>query len=149
MLEEMVSQKYLDKCFENVQSKFGSIEKTLGNIEKHLEKQNGSVARLQEESNKRLIIVEDFRHLEKDFESVKDKVDKIDKDLLEVWFFKKYPKVFIGILTAAVLATLGISFFNKKDMKEIRTKVNYIEAYEKIPFAPTRGAVEAFPDTVK
>ena len=132
-----------------LEDKFDTIEKSLDRIEAHLKKQNGAIGDLQTESNKRLIVVEDFRHLEKQFDCVKTKVEEIDQDLLEVWFFKKYPKIFIGLITVAVLATLGMSFFNKKDMKEIRTKVNYIEAYEKIPFAPTRGAVEAFPDTVK
>ena len=132
-----------------LEDKFQTLEKSLNRIENHLQKQNGSIGDLQSESNKRLLVVEDFRHLEREFGCVKTKVEKIDQDLLEVWFFKKYPKIFIGLIAAAVLATLGISFFNTKDMKEIRTKVNYIEAYEKIPNAATRGGVAAYPDTVK
>lgn len=113
---------------------------------------NSRVSHLEEERDKYIATRVDqsmLSNVKAEIDSVSAKVEIIDRDLLEVWFFKKYPKVFIGILTAAVLATLGISYFNKRDMKEIRTKVNYIEAYEKIPFAPNRGAVMAYPDTAK
>ncbi len=156
MEEDYISQKYLDKCFENVQNKFATLEKTLTNIEKHLEKQNGSIGELQKESNKRLVVVEDFRHLEKefndfvgkDFDSVKTKVDDIDKNLLEVRFFTKYPKVFFGIIIIIVSATLGVSYFNNRKNVDIEKKVNHIESYVKIPFAPTRS-LNAYPDTSK
>lgn len=134
--------KYLDKCFE-------VINNQLKTVIEQVTRTNNRVTHLEDKSHERQVVIDDFRHLETEFKCVREKVDEIDKSLLEVWFFKKYPKVFIGIITAAVLATFGISFFNKKDMKEIRTKVNYIEAYEKIPFAPERGAVEAFPDTTQ
>jgi hypothetical protein len=130
-----------------LQERFDRLNEKLDTIVTQTTKTNNRVTHLEEKSNERQVVIDDFRHLEKDFDCVKRKVDEIDKNLLEVWFFKKYPKVFIGILTAAVLATLGISFFNKIDMKEIRTKVNYIEAYEKIPSAPTRGAVN-LPDSL-
>lgn len=134
-------RKYVEKCF-------GTIDEKLDMVIDQMTKANHRVSKLEDKSNERQVVIDDFRHLEKDFNCVKQKVEEIDKSLLEVWFFKKYPKVFIGIIAAAVLATFGISFFNKKDMKEIRTKVNWIEAYEKIPYAPTRGAIMAYPDTL-
>ena len=132
-----------------LEDKFETIEKSLDRIEAHLKKQNGAIGDLQTESNKRLIVVEDFRHLEKQFDCVKTKIEKIDQDLLEVWFFKKYPKVFLGVIAAGVLATLGLSFWNNQKAKDMSKKINYIEAYEKIPFAPERGGVAAYPDTSK
>jgi hypothetical protein len=134
-------RKYVEKCF-------GTIDEKLDMVIDQMTKANHRVSKLEDKSNERQVVIDDFRHLEKDFNCVKQKVEEIDKSLLEVWFFKKYPKVFIGIIAAAVLATFGMSFFNKKDMKEIRTKVNWIEAYEKIPYAPTRGAIMAYPDTL-
>lgn len=134
-------RKYVEKCF-------GTIDEKLDMVIDQMTKANHRVSKLEDKSNERQVVIDDFRHLEKDFNCVKQKVEEIDKSLLEVWFFKKYPKVFIGIIAVAVLATFGISFFNKKDMKEIRTKVNWIEAYEKIPYAPTRGAIMAYPDTL-
>lgn len=126
--------------------KFKGVEESLERIEKHLEKQNSSVAKLQDESNKRQEVVDDFRHLEKDFECVKQKVDKLDKDLLEVWFFKKYPKVFIGLLTILVAIALGMSTVgtiktsvNNVIVKEIQQKFDDLELSYKILNAPTRG----------
>lgn len=153
--EKYISPKYLDRCLENVETKFDNIEQALVRIEKHLEKQNSSITELQTESNKRLIVVEDFRHLEKDFNtfvekdfgSVKIKVDNIDKKLLEVWFFLKHPKVFFGMIIVIVSATLGFSYFNNRKNSDIEKKVNNIESYVKIPNAQTR-ILKAYPDTL-
>lgn len=110
---------------------------------------NSRVNHLEEQRDQYLstrVSQEDVTSVETKVDELGKKVETINENLLEVWFFKKYPKVFIGIITIAVFATLGMTLFTKKDMKEIRTKVNYIEAYEKIPFAPTRG-LNAYPDT--
>jgi len=48
--------------------RFDEIDKSLNRIETHLEKQNGSIARLQDESNKRAVVVENFHHLEKELD---------------------------------------------------------------------------------
>ena len=148
--EENISQdqKYLNKCFENVELKFNNLEQSLNRIEKHLEKQNGSIAELRTESNKRLVVVEDFRHLEKDFETVKTKIDDIDKNLLEVRFFTKYPKVFFGIVIVIVSATLGFSFYNSRDNKAIRETVGGIKTSIEIANAPTRS-LKNIPDTTE
>jgi hypothetical protein len=129
-----------------ITEQFSNVNKQISSLSNHIATQNGTVKDLVNESIKRQQAVSDFRHLEEEFKGVKDKVEQIDKDLLEVWFFKKYPKVFLGIITAAVLATLGFSTINNWKVRNISKKVNYIEAYEKIPYAPTRGAVM---DTLK
>lgn len=142
---------YLEKCFDAVNERFDAINKRLDDILEQTTKTNSRVNHAEDKINGRQKDVDDFRHLEKEFGSVRDKVDKIDRDLLEIWFFKKYPKVFFGILAVAVAAILGLSINNNQKVKDIKQKVNYIEAYEKIPNAPTRGAIEAYQqiDTVK
>ena len=135
-----------------LQERFDRLNEKLDTIVSQTTKTNNRVTHLEDKSNERQIVIDDFRHLEKDFDCVKKKVDEIDKNLLEVWFFKKYPKVFIGIITAAVFATLGISYFNNRKNSDIEKKVNYIESYVKIPYAPTRGAVNfdtLHKDTIK
>jgi len=131
-----------------INAQFININEQVGSLSNHIRDQNGTVKDLVRESLKRQEAVNDFRHLEKEFKAVKDKVEDMDEKLLEVWFFKKYPKIFIGVIAAAVLATLGISAFNNKKVREIGTKVNFIEAYEKIPYAPIRGFVIGI-DTLK
>lgn len=142
--------KHISASLEKISSSIDAIRESNIEIKIQTTLTNSRVTHLEHERDKYLatrVSQEKVGDIEKMIDTVNTKVEKIDKDLLEIWFFKKYPKVFIGILTAAVLATLGISYFNKRDMKEIRTKVNYIEAYEKIPFSPTRGAIKAFSDT--
>jgi len=90
---------YIERCFK-------TIDEKLNTIVGQTTKTNGKVQELEDESNKRQVVIDDFRHLEKEFKFVKEKVDKIDNDLLEVWFFKKYPRAFVGVLVAAVISAL-------------------------------------------
>lgn len=109
----------LDKLIENniIQSS------DLKEIKDQTKRTNNRVTHLEEKSEERQVAVDDFRHLEKEFKNVKEeigtvrgRIDKMDKDLLEVWFFKKYPRVLIGILTAAIIAALIL----------VRTKISTI-----------------------
>lgn len=92
------------------------IDEKLDTIVTQTTRTNSRVNHLEEKSNERQVVIDDFRHLEKEFECVKQKVDKIDNDLLEVWFFKKYPRVFIGILTVAIIVALIL----------VRSKINTV-----------------------
>jgi hypothetical protein len=100
---------YLEKSFR-------VIDEKLDTIVTQTTRTNCRVNHLEEKSNERQVVIDDFRHLEKEFECVKQKVDKIDNDLLEVWFFKKYPRVFIGILTVAIIVALIL----------VRSKINTV-----------------------
>jgi hypothetical protein len=100
---------YLEKSFR-------VIDEKLDTIVTQTTRTNSRVNHLEEKSNERQVVIDDFRHLEKEFECVKQKVDKIDNDLLEVWFFKKYPRVFIGILTVAIIVALIL----------VRSKINTV-----------------------
>lgn len=100
---------YLQKCF-------ATIDEKLDTIVDQTTRTNSRVNHLEEKSNERQVVIDDFRHLETEFKCVKDKVDKIDKDLLEVWFFKKYPRVFVGVIVVAIITALIL----------VRTKVSTI-----------------------
>lgn len=133
----------LDQLIEGCIQQTAKLEK----IEDQTIKTNNRVNHLETESNNRQVVVNDFRHLEAEFKGVKEKVEKIDNELLEFWFFKKYPKVFLGLITVLVCATLGLSYLNNKKNAVIEKEVNYIKDYVKIPFAPIRG-LKVFPDTL-
>ena len=138
---------YLQECFENIQN-------SLTKIEKHLEKQNSSIIDLQKESNNRMVVVEDFRHLEKDYEGMKKNVSDIKTDIEELRIFKKHPtwgliliSVFVIGMALSAYQTIK-SIGGSKNNEELIQKVRDIEAYIKIPNAPTRS-IHAFPDTSK
>ncbi len=114
--------------------KFGSIDKRLESINNHLEKMNGRVCKLEETCNEHKVVISDFRHVEKEVEEMKGQVDTLDREMLEVRFFKKYPKVFIGILVISVAAALGMTGFvtvqtskNSNKIEEVREKVDWID----------------------
>lgn len=114
--------------------KFGSIDKRLESINNHLGKMNGRVCKLEETCNEHKVVISDFRHVEKEVEEMKGQVDTLDREMLEVRFFKKYPKVFIGILVISVAAALGMTGFvtvqtskNSNKIEEVREKVDWID----------------------
>lgn len=126
--------------------KFGSIDKRLESINNHLEKMNGRVCKLEETCNEHKVVISDFRHVEKEVEEMKGQVDTLDREMLEVRFFKKYPKVFIGILVISVAAALGMTGFvtvqtskNSNKIEEVREKVDWIDTKTGVKY---RGSEE-------
>lgn len=107
-------RKYLEKCFEMTEEKarlrqtginaqFRDVNHVLGEIKDHLEKQNGSIAKLQEESNNRQLVVDEFHDFKGKF----------------VWMKKNWYLLLLGLIIAIlvinVLYDLGAidSFVNK------------------------------------
>lgn len=96
-------RKYLEKCFEveeekarlrqtGINAQFRDVNHILNDINEHLKRQNGSIAKLQLESDKRKVAVEDFRKLEKGIGSLKKK-----------WFW-----IFLGaVIFVIIFASLG------------------------------------------
>jgi len=79
--ESIDYRTYLEKCFSNLNEKLDAIvEQTT--------KTNSRVTKLEDKVHERQTDVDDFRHLEAEFRKVRDKVEKIDKDLLEVGFLR-------------------------------------------------------------
>lgn len=84
MTESRDYRKYLEKCFDIIEEKnelrqtginaqFREVNHTLDQINKHLEKQNVSIAELQQESNKREKVVNEFYEFKSRFLWVKKK----------------------------------------------------------------------------
>lgn len=99
-------RKYLDKCFELVEEKqrlrqtginaqFRDVNHVLGEIKDHLARQNGSIAKLQEESNNRQLAVDEFHDFKSKFVWMKNK-----------WYFLLLGLLLV-ILTVNVLYDLG------------------------------------------
>ena len=75
---------YLQKCFE-------SIDQKLDTIVSQTTRTNSRVTKLEDISHDRQIVIEDFRHLEKDYEGMKKNVSDIKTDIEELRIFKKHP----------------------------------------------------------
>ena len=107
---------------------------------------NGRVCKLEDTCNEHKVVISDFKHVEKEFDDIKGQVKALDKEMLEVRFFKKYPKVFIGILIVSVAAALGMTGFvtvqtskNSNKIEEVREKVDWIDTKTGIKY---RGSEE-------
>lgn len=96
-------RKYLDKCFESVEesqklrqiginAQFRDVSHVLGEIKDHLARQNGSIAKLQEESLKRQLVVDEFHNF-------KDKF---------VWMKNKWYLLLLGLLL--VILTINVLY---------------------------------------
>ena len=111
----------LDEKFKNLHNimevNYASIQTTLNSIDAQVKKTNGRVTKLEEVTN--TLILKDATHsincpqitriktIESEIETFKD---KINKDLEEYNFFKRYPKIAIGtIAVLVVIMLLGIA----------------------------------------
>jgi len=127
-----------------LEDKFERIEGSLERIERHLDKQNSSIAHLWEESNKRQIVVEDFRHLEKDYGCMKQDVKDIKCDIEELRIFKKHPTWGIILITVFVvgMALSGYqtirSITGSNPTHEMMRKMDDIEYRLKEIYGPSR-----------
>jgi len=124
------------------------IHQSLNNIDKHLEKLNGSVAtNIKDIQQLKINEVEHVINC-----PVMPKVEKISEDLEEYHFIKKYPKILLVVIAILVLgliisATGTIqSWTNSTRGKQIKQSVDGIR-YE---LAPTRSVhYNAVKDTIK
>ena len=133
--------KYLEKCFESIDGK-------LDTVIYQVTATNNRVNKLEDKSNERQVVINDFRHLESEFKVCKEKIEEIDKNLLEVWFFKKYPKIFVGVIVVAIftaIALVKVDVNKLKDMVHVTDqKVDLIN----VPMRTRGGSVVLVPSGV-
>ena len=124
----------MDKNFEKryFDEMFGSMNRRFDFIDKHLEKINGRVCKLEETCNEHKVAISDLKHVEKDVEEMRKQVNILDKELLEVRFFKKYPKVFVGVLVVSVLLALGMTGFVAVKTVENSNSIEEVEKALKV-----------------
>lgn len=130
MTDSQDYRKYLESKFDDIDTYFGDIKSTLRDINSHLAKLNSKVA----EHEKYIVYangVIDKRKQESD--DLKERIGKIENcieqtnnDMLEYRFFKKYPKVAIGVLVACIAVVLLTFFSTKSDIKGLKTEVDMI-----------------------
>lgn len=116
-------RKYLEEKFEglgkHMHAQFSNVHDKLDTIEKQTTKTNNRVTKLEE------------------------KVDGIEEDLIEYRFFKKYPKIFIGIIIVAALSVVYGFLKINNSQNEIKTQVDMINT----PVHTQRG-IELWPSGV-
>ena len=141
MLESNDYRLYIEKCF-------GIIDEKLDTVIDQMTIANHRVEKLEDKSNERQTVINDFRHLEKEFGVCKQKIEEIDRNLLEVWFFKKYPKIFVGVIVVAIftaIAMVKVDVNKLKDMVHVTDqKVNLIN----VPVRTRGGEVVLMPTEV-
>lgn len=120
---ELLNEKFkslqtsIDMSNYSVELKFKTVQTTLNSIEEQVKKTNGRVTKLEEVTQS--LILKDATHLlncpqgnrikeiENEIENYKT---KMNTDLEEYNFFKRYPKIAIGTIAfLVVIMLLGIS----------------------------------------
>jgi hypothetical protein len=140
-------RKYVEKCF-------GTIDEKLDMVIDQMTKANHRVNKLEDKANERQVIIDDFRHLEKDYGYTKTEISIIKADLEDYRFFKKHPTLGVILITVFVIGmTLStfqtvksITGSNKND--EIIDRVKAIEytLLDKLGVSPvTRGGIVGKP----
>jgi t-SNARE complex subunit (syntaxin) len=141
-----------------INAQFVSVNETLDAIEKHMAEQNGTVKDLVAQGINRQVVIDDFKHLEKEYYSeIKPCVQTIDKDLDLYRMIRKNPK-FAATILAVIVIVIGMgvvqtvkSWRNNINNTEIIQEMNQInyklkEVYGISP--ATRGGI-AQPDTLE
>lgn len=96
-------RKYLDKCFElteekqrlrqtGINAQFREVNHILNDINEHLKRQNGSIAKLQQESLNRQLVVNEFHDFKSKF----------------VWMKNKWYLLLLGLLL--VILTINVLY---------------------------------------
>ena len=125
---------------QKIEGQYRVIQSQLSSIEIQTTRTNGRVTELESKVDK---VEKDIITHPINCNQVGE-IKKIREDLEEYRFFKKYPKVFIGIiLVAAVITWYGFRQLNKKTDKVLSTQEN-----QGIPFVVNkRNEFIALPDS--
>ena len=141
-----------------INAQFITVNETLDVIKDHMAEQNGTVKDLVAQGIERQTVINDFRHLEKEyFSEIKPCVQTIDKDLDAYRMIKKNPK-FAATILAAVVIVIGMgivqtikswkSNLNNTEIMQEMNQINY-KLREVYGISPaTRGGF-AQPDTTE
>ena len=134
-------RQYIEKCF-------GTIDEKLDTIVEQMTKANHRVDKLEDKANERQCVIDDFRHLEKDYGCTKAEVVTIKADLEEYRLLKKHPTFGI-ILIIVFVVGIGLSAFqtvksfgwsNQDSEMNDRLKAIEYKLIEKLGINPaTRG----------
>jgi len=112
MTDSQDYRKYLESKFGDIDDHFGDLKEALKGINDHLAKLNSKVA----EHEKYIVYANGvIETRKKETEVIVERLDKIDNcmehnndDMMEYRFFKKYPKIAIGVLLIAIVGMVLI-----------------------------------------
>ena len=128
--------------FREVHDRFDTIDKSNAVRNKRLEKVEGSIEKLKEKESEHVINC-----------PLVPKVEGIEKDLMEYRIIRKYPKIFILIVTIAVLGSMyGIMKITNKQVNSavmsstdtLRTEIRLMDGVSK----QTRGGFVKYRDNM-
>jgi len=134
-------RKYLDESFKNIDNNFRDVKNSLQSINNHLEKLNGTVA----DHDKSIALAKAICEVQrKKSDNNEARINKIENDLEEYRFFKKYPKIFFGIIVIILLGIVATFFNSTFRLRNLQTEVDMIN----IPVRTRSGVVKWLPSGV-
>lgn len=113
-------RKYLDKCFDNVDDSLTEIKNSLHTINNHLEKLNSKVA---EHEGYKIYSEGIIKARGEQTKEIIKRVDKLEDDLLEVNFFRKYPKTIVIILAFVLCSFVGAGYVGFRKIIELNKEI--------------------------
>ena len=135
---------YLEECFKGIhaemRAEFKNVHDSLDYIKEQTTRTNSRVTHLEEQRDEYLktrVSADMLTECKVDLSNIKE-------DLLEYHFFKKYPKIFIGLVAVlAVSMIVGFGLINKNQNK-LKEEVDMINS----PVVTRSGTVEWYPSGV-
>lgn len=94
----------MDAEFINVHDRLDSVDNELKDIKIQTTKTNGRVTELEKIDGKHFIDCPNVEIIANNKEEIDKKLKELDVDLREYRFFKKYPKIAIGIVVISCIA---------------------------------------------
>mgnify|MGYP001274467748 CR=1 FL=1 len=64
-----------------------------------------------------------FGDIDTHFNELKERFDKMDEDMLEYRFFKKYPRIALGVLVLSIIVVLYVAIDTKSEMRDVKSYV--------------------------
>jgi hypothetical protein len=96
-----------------INARFENVEDRLDRIEEQTKKTNGRVTELEQKELTHIITCPNV-----------PKIEKINEELTEYKMFKKYPKIGLAIIAAAILMFLITTFNSIEKVKQVNTPEN-------------------------
>lgn len=135
---------YLEECMKGIRAEiragFDNVHIELSAIKEQTTKTNSRVTHLENQRDEYVKTRVDTQMLGE----VSKKVDKINSDLLEYRFFKKYPKILVGVIVVMVIGMLVGFGLIKSGQDGLKREVDLINS----PVTTRSGTIEWWPSGI-
>lgn len=144
MTDDPSYRLYLEECFKGIRSEiragFDNIHIELTAIKEQTTKTNNRVTHLEDEKVEYL----KTRVSTDMLKAVNEKVESMREDLLEYKFFKKYPRIFIGVILVMALSMVVGFGIIRTGQSNLKKEVDMINS----PVTTRGGTIEWWPSGV-